>query len=173
MSTKTRLSPEDWLVAARRALLTHGPAGVAAEPLARSLNTTKGSFYWHFKDVPALHSALLRDWQAQALAQVMALLEATTPPEHTLRSFGQAVLSDPVETALRGWAHTSSEVAQMLSDVDAERLACVTRLLTRLDLPNPDFARALLASLIGLRQMQIDTPQNAYDTLLDTVLALR
>lgn len=173
MTSKTRLTPDIWLAAGLKALVAHGPSAVAAEPLARSLNTTKGSFYWHFKDVPSLHNAMLRHWQAQALADVMALLEADGTPEASLRDLGRAILSDPVETALRSWAQTNMEAAGVLSEVDAERLACVTRLLRRLDLGNPDFARALIASLIGLRQMDIDAPQAVFETLIDTVLALR
>ena len=173
MPSKTRLSPDIWLIAGLTALATDGPSAVAAEPLARTLGTTKGSFYWHFKDVPAFHAALLRHWQATALAQVMSLLQSDATPDQTLRDFGHNVLADPVEPALRTWARDSAHVSETLAEVDAERLACITRLLTQMDLRNPDFAHALIATLIGLGQMQLETPQTAFDALVDTVLALR
>src|SRR6266571_4302142 len=44
----TRLSQDDWVDAAVQVLLHEGPDGVAVQPLARRLKTTKGSFYWHF-----------------------------------------------------------------------------------------------------------------------------
>jgi len=74
--TSTRLSPEKWIDAGFAALIAHGPASLAAEPLARALGTTKGSFYWHFKDVPAYHAALVRDWHTNALSEVMQQLSS-------------------------------------------------------------------------------------------------
>ena len=41
-----RLTRDDWSEAALRALAAGGLAAVAVEPLATSLGTTKGSFYW-------------------------------------------------------------------------------------------------------------------------------
>ena len=35
-----------------RALARSGARALRAEALARDLDTTKGSFYWHFKDLP-------------------------------------------------------------------------------------------------------------------------
>ena len=55
---KLRLGPEDWVMAGFRALAADGPQAVRAETLARGLGATKGSFYWHFKDLAALHQAM-------------------------------------------------------------------------------------------------------------------
>ena len=35
------------------ALAETGPEALKAEPLAARLGVSKGSFYWHFRDVPA------------------------------------------------------------------------------------------------------------------------
>jgi len=45
---------DDWVEAARSAMVEGGIDAVAVEPLARRLGVTKGSFYWHFKDRRAL-----------------------------------------------------------------------------------------------------------------------
>ena len=50
MPPRQRLSREAWAAAGLRALTDGGVAAVAVEPLAASLGTTKGSFYWHFSD---------------------------------------------------------------------------------------------------------------------------
>ena len=55
----------DWLRAARRALLHRGPEGVRVEPLAAILGVTKGSFYWHFTNRRELLEALLREWEEE------------------------------------------------------------------------------------------------------------
>ena len=170
---RPRLSREKWVSAGLDALADAGPSALAAEPLARTLETTKGSFYWHFKDVPIFQQAVLTAWQAQALEDVLTHVRQTGDAEVLLRSFGHAALSSAVEPKFRVWAQGDADVARAMAEVDAERLLLLTRLLGRLGLGNPDFARALQATLIGL-PLANTTPDTApFDTLVDTVLALR
>ncbi len=172
MST-IRLSPEKWIEAGFAALSAQGPQALAAEPLARRLGTTKGSFYWHFKDVPAFHAALLRHWHADALADVVERLGDSGPPDLRLRSFGHGILNSHNEAALRVWAQSDKIVATSLAEVDGERLTYLTRLLKQFGLSNPAFSQAILAALIGLPQLRTETDTTAaFDALVDTILAL-
>lgn len=171
----SRLTKTDWLHAGFDALKAKGPHALAAEPLARHMGTTKGSFYWHYKDVPAYHAALLSKWRADALERVMEQLIATGAPDQQLRDFGQAILRDEIEASLRIWAQNNADVAAVLAEVDAERLGYLTFLLKQMGLRNENFARALQATLIGLPQYAPGdgaTQTSAFDTLVDTVLAL-
>ncbi len=170
--SRPRLSPEKWLIAGLDALAVSGPNALAAEPLARALGTTKGSFYWHFKDVPTFQQAVLTAWETAALEHVVTQLSRTDDADKRLRDFGQTVLTDPVESQLRIWGQTDERVAIALVEVDTERLNYLTRLLRQLGLGNPDFARAVLATLIGLPLTGADTDAAPFDTLVDTVLAL-
>ena len=61
--SKDRLGPEDWTKVALAAIAEQGAANVSIERLARELGATKGSFYWHFKDRPALIAAALDRWE--------------------------------------------------------------------------------------------------------------
>jgi len=67
----SRLSRDRWIDAGFRALTEKGPQALKAEPLARGLNTTKGSFYWHFKDVPAFQAEMLACWEKQATQDII------------------------------------------------------------------------------------------------------
>jgi len=168
-----RLSPEKWIDAGFAALAAHGPTALAAEPLARQLKTTKGSFYWHFKDVPAFHTALLRQWHSHALADVVARLSEDTAPDARLRSFGHGILNNPNEAALRLWAQSDPHVAASLAEVDSERATYLEHLLRQFDLRNPAFGQAILAALIGLPQLETPTDaEAAFDALVDTIVAL-
>lgn len=174
MST-TRLNSDRWIAAGFDALRQAGPQALAAEPLARRLGTTKGSFYWHFKDVPAYHAELLAHWHKDALAQLAALRQQNGPADRRLRDFGRGMLADTTEPSLRVWAQSFPDMAQTLSGIDAERLSYLEDLLRQLGLGNPDFARALLASLVGLPQVGAPKPEtsvSAFEILVDTVLAL-
>lgn len=148
---------------------------MAAEPLARDLGTTKGSFYWHFKDVPAFQDALLATWRRTALDALAARAGAARDPDHDLRQFGRDVLGDTHEVALRVWATSEPRVATMLKDVDLARHEYLMALLGHFGLGNPAFARALQAALIGLPQLpakSLKARSAPFETLIDTVLAL-
>lgn len=58
-----RLSADDWTREALEQVAEAGVASVAVEPLARRLNVTKGSFYWHFPSRDALLQAALERWE--------------------------------------------------------------------------------------------------------------
>jgi AcrR family transcriptional regulator len=173
--TSTRLTPEKWLAAGFDALQELGSTAIAAEPLARRLKTTKGSFYWHFKDVPAFQDALLANWQKTAMAEVEALPTDADGADQKLRRFGRDIAQDRKELALRIWAQQDARAAMALADVDKARHAYLVKLLGKLGLGNPDFACALQAALIGLPQLSPDDHSDQvapFDTLVDTVLAL-
>lgn len=170
---RTRLSPELWIAAGFEALAQAGPQAIAAEPLARALRTTKGSFYWHFKDVPAFQDAMLTAWQAKALSQVLDAVQQSGDPEHRLRSFGAAILADHTEPQVRIWAQTNARVAAALAEVDAERLQFLSRLLGTMGLGNTNFAQAVQATLAGLPLMANPPDTAPFETLVDTILALQ
>ncbi len=169
-----RLTPDHWLDAGFDALVAKGAHALAAEPLARQIGSTKGSFYWHFKDVPAYHAALIDRWRSDALAHLVEALAADRPADQRLRQFGHHVLTDQVEATLRIWAQSNDQMATALGEVDAERLTYLSLLLRELGLSNADFARALQAALIGVPHLTQDpsVQRATFDTLVDTILAL-
>ncbi|MBZ0122337.1 MAG: TetR/AcrR family transcriptional regulator, partial [Roseovarius sp.] len=93
-AAKTRLSREDWLAAAEAVLADRGAGALKAEPLARHMQTTKGSFYWHFRDVPDLHAQVLARWEAAAMAATDAAATEAGSAAARLRALAQA-LADP------------------------------------------------------------------------------
>lgn len=171
---RQRLSRQSWIDAGLYALIAEGPNALAAEPLARKLDATKGSFYWHFKDVPDLHEAVTRDWQTRSFAKVVEALSESGTPEKRLRRFGNKLLADAEETAFRTWAYRDAKVADAMAQVDAERLTYLASLLKQLGISNPAFAQSCLAALVGLPQLQGKAKaERAYDTLIDLVVALK
>lgn len=172
---RARLSPEKWIAAGLKALVKEGPQALAAEPLARALETTKGSFYWHFKDVPAFQAALVEHWRSAALEALAASVASGGSADQRLRQLGRDVLSDRTEAALRTWAQTDPAVAAALRTLDRERLTYITLTLRELGLGNADFGLALQGALAGLPSLPGRSQKDrvaAYDTLVDTVLAL-
>ena len=166
---KTRLTRDAWIAQGFAALAEDGPEALKAEPLARRLGTTKGSFYWHFKDVPDFHAKLLAAWEARA-----------TPPEDQdgpatarLRRLAAWLgTPDRQDAALRAWARADETVAR----VDGDRMDRVAELLRESGVGNPEMAQILYATSVGMRSLhdgEAASGPEAMESLVDLMLALR
>ncbi len=182
-TAKPRLSAEDWILAGFRSLVEQGPGALKAEPLARKLGTTKGSFYWHFKDVADFHARLLSYWEEKAFLAVTEVVTREASPVARMEALiVQASEGDPkhgghaAEPALRAWAASAPQVAEAVHRVDEQRLAFLRQTLAALDLTNPDFARLLYGAYIGMGTLAArdgTSPHDALSTLIAALLALR
>lgn len=175
---RTRLNGDDWIAAGFLALTRDGPKALKAEPLARELGTTKGSFYWHFKDLPEFHSLLIREWEAASIAAVEQIQHSGDDPVHRLHQLGNGPDngSSTRDHAMRIWAKERDEVAAAVARVDTLRLHHLQTTLTELDLPNPDFARIVYGAYTGFTVLSPSDNQDsngAMSTLLAALLALR
>jgi AcrR family transcriptional regulator len=84
--SRIRLSRADWIEAALHALADDGPSGVAVERLAARLGTTKGSFYWHFKDREELIAEALATWEREETDAPIEEMKEIDDPLERLRS---------------------------------------------------------------------------------------
>jgi AcrR family transcriptional regulator len=172
---KAPLSPAAWIEAGLEQLTAIGPMALRAEPLSRHLKTSKGSFYWHFKDVPAFQTALLADWKSRALEQLSEDAAMDGSATDKMIRFGQNVQNDTPGPALRAWAQADVSVASALEEVDQARLARLIDLMNEIGITNDDFAKAAYGALVGLKQMRSDDGEAlvAFAALVDLVLELK
>ena len=84
--SRTRLSRQDWIEAALQALADGGPPAVAVERLAARLGTTKGSFYWHFKDREELITVALATWERNETDAVIGDMQQIADPAERLQT---------------------------------------------------------------------------------------
>jgi AcrR family transcriptional regulator len=91
--SRIRLSREDWIHAALQALADDGPSGVAVERLATRLATTKGSFYWHFKDREELITEALAAWEREETDALIEEMQRIGDPVERLR-FGTVMATE-------------------------------------------------------------------------------
>ncbi len=131
----TRLAKEDWLRAARLALLAGGVEAVRVEPLARTLGVTKGSFYWHFADRAELLEALLMEWEAETRLLSDALRAAkprrelpSIIAELNRRNVASERGESPSDAAIFAWAASDPAVARRANKVEAERMLLFRRI---------------------------------------------
>ena len=79
------LDAEAWIAAAFDALAEGGIDAVRVEPLAKALDITKGSFYWHFADRRALLDAMLGAWAEGRIAAIREQATVRGAPAAVLR----------------------------------------------------------------------------------------
>jgi AcrR family transcriptional regulator len=160
------LSREDWAGAALDVLAADGLAGVAVEPLARRLGTSKGSFYWHFRDRGELIAATLARWEQRDTTEVIAALETIGDPRERLRqlarsAFVRAAAGHDAQSGVLA-AAADPRVAPVLERVTRTRLAYLEHQFQTLGL-DPAAARArarmAYALYVGLGDLRRAAPQ--------------
>lgn len=182
-SMAKRLSKDDWIKAGFLALTEAGPKALKAEPLARRLGTTKGSFYWHFDDVQAFQAAMMETWETRAYAEIVTLVEQQGTAVRKLRELAQIAAAGAPEDfggiafkpSIRAWARESTEVALAVAQIDTKRMAYVQELFKDIGLTNPELTRVLYAAFVGMEELSShDGAANgpALGTLVDLILAL-
>jgi AcrR family transcriptional regulator len=125
-----RLTRSDWIDHGLRTLRNGGAGALKVAPMVADLNLSRGSFYWHFKDIADFRSQLLQTWQARTTRQVIAELEARKGQADRLRHLlmrGFGV--NKLDRAVRSWAAEDADVAKVVAANDARRVAYVERLL--------------------------------------------
>ncbi len=142
-----------------------GPQAIRVEAIARQMKVSKGSFYWHFKDVGALKSSMLEHWARLATydaiaeieqganegrAQLFALIKLATGSQN--QQYGGAA----TEAAIRSWARVDDAVALVVNKIEKARLKFVSDLFEGEGFKRAQSqqnARVLYGAMIGLEQL--------------------
>lgn len=128
------LSRENWIEAARGALVRAGIESVKVDRLAGELGVSRGSFYWHFKSRGELLDALVETWIEVNSRPFLRVLEQDQegPVVQLLRYCEVWLLHDSFDpaydAAMRDWARSSEPVARAVRHADEERLTVLVRL---------------------------------------------
>jgi AcrR family transcriptional regulator len=122
------LGRQIWLDTARRALIEEGTAGVEINKLAKRLGSSRGGFYWFFKDRAQLLKELLAYWVETSTVLFERIVQG---PERNGMDEYLAMTHlwvdeqeyDPKwDGAIRDWARTSDEVRKAVQAVDGKRI---------------------------------------------------
>ncbi|MCF6302815.1 MAG: TetR/AcrR family transcriptional regulator [Devosiaceae bacterium] len=185
MAKKNTLNAGDWIKGGFRALTEHGPQGIRVEAIARELKVSKGSFYWHFKDVGALKEAMLKQWAAFGTLEVIDTVAGT---RSGARAQLRALIAISVrqaredyggllaEAAIRDWARYDKLASKSVKKVEARRVEFLKELFGQVgfdEAASASRASILYAGLIGLEHLDFvslgDLEKDLF-LLLDLVL---
>jgi len=127
----TRLTRDNWLDEAFKAVVAGGFDNVKVLAIAEKLKVTRGSFYWHFTDHADLVGSLLMRWKlAQLELDEKLKSHRSHDPIQDLEFVVDAAFNQAgselenllFEQALRALSHLHAGAAQLLVEVDAERI---------------------------------------------------
>ena len=117
---RVRLSKDIWLKHTLSKIGEVGVAGIQIESLAKELNVTKGSFYWHFQDRETLLCETLSYWYNSATKAIgLAGKRDFDDPRHD-------VPGGSVERALQEWARVSEIAAETTRRVNQDRISLIS-----------------------------------------------
>ena len=127
----SRLKRDNWLDEAFKAVVAGGFENVKVLAIAEKLKVTRGSFYWHFTDHADLIGSLLMRWKLAQLEldEKLKAHQSDNPIQDlefvvdaAFNQAGSELENLRFEQALRALSHLHKGAAQMLVEVDAERI---------------------------------------------------
>jgi AcrR family transcriptional regulator len=170
-----QLTADDWIRAGLKALAKSGFTALKADPLAKTMGVSRGSFYWHFADLGAFHAAILKRWREIAAEQIIADVEAgSDEPLKSLlrRSFGARL---DLERAVRNWAAFDAAAQGAIRAIDRRRIDYIEALLKKRGL-EPAMAQAraqiLYWTFLGFALSGTPVPAARLQGLLDEILRM-
>src|SRR5713226_2654726 len=116
-----RLTKSDWIRHGLRTLAKDGPNALKVGPMSTKLKVSRGSFYWHFRDIADFRSQLLRSWQEYSTDQVIRDLDAAKGEPDRLKHLMKRAFPAKrhLDRAIRSWAAEDGDVARLVASVDA------------------------------------------------------
>lgn len=167
-----QLSADDWISQGIKALTKSGFTALKADPLAKTMGVSRGSFYWHFADLGAFHAAILKRWREIAAEQIIAGVEADSddPLKALLRrTFGARL---DLERAVRNWAAFDPAAQGAVRAIDRRRLDYIEALLQRRGFSGTTAqarAQILYWTFLGFALSAAPVPAARLQSLLDEI----
>lgn len=127
MQTEHEQSADLWLNTAYEVLLEGGVDAVKIMELAKRSGLTRTGFYWHFKDLNALHQALITRWRH---TNTKNLVKRAGAPANNITEamlqvfdcwFDQRLFDAALDLAIRNWARKDAALKKTLASADKKR----------------------------------------------------
>ena len=141
-----------WVDAARDILIEGGFVALSLRRLAGSLGVTTGAFYSAFTGQDDLHEALRDKWREQNTTPLITAMTTAGADGFAqyLAALRVTVLDgglDPrFDNAVRNWAQSSPRTAQVLAEVESQRMELLERMFIALGF---DDKRAVIRARIA------------------------
>jgi AcrR family transcriptional regulator len=178
---RPRLTETDWERAALELIADDGVAAVAVETLARRLNVTKGSFYWHFENRDALLKAALERWEQHDIQALDTLANEVSEPHDRLRELFRRTSRRRTLHAIYAALIAAREhpiVGPLMNRITERRMAFLARGFRELNMRDDQAehrARLAYAAYVGFLQLtphsvQAKLSTDAFDAYVEHMI---
>lgn len=160
-----RITREDWLRLALTTLVEDGIDQIKVQIMARRLNVSRSSFYWHFASPQDLREQMLAWWLDHNTGPIIqrALRPADSIGAAVLNVFecwvDRALFDPELDIAVRLWGRRDAGVRKVVADADTQRLEALTGMFARYDYPATEAlvrARVLYFAQVGQYTLDVD-----------------
>ena len=120
---RNTLNAKDWYLQALVMLADQGAKNLSIKAIARRLQITYGSFYYHFDSADAFYRGLLNYWHCEVL--VKTAQEHLNSPDPSLESLMVTLTERGMpayDIAIRDWAKSYPPAAKAIKKADAYRM---------------------------------------------------
>ena len=175
---KTRFARKHWLALGMRIMQEDPQVRLTIDLLCQKAGKTKGSFYFHFKNMDSFLVALAEYWYEEFTLEVIRKSERQATPREKLDHLNTLAFQlDPrIEQGMRNLAAREPAIREICATVDDRRLAYLTGLYEstrRFDRPA---AKALAtieyAAMVGIQQIMPDVPSKKIMAIYQEFLKL-
>ena len=168
------LTSEKWASYGLEVLAKQGYGALKADVLAKSLNVTRGSFYWHFKDVADFHDAVIELWRKRTTEDIISQIEAVEDGAERLPTLLRTAASSNtvLDKAMRAWALSEPVAKGALYEVELIRIQYLEKLLSAANVPDTLMrprAQILHWAFVGFSNSYRDPPEDL-DTILQEII---
>jgi AcrR family transcriptional regulator len=167
----SKLGRQDWLNIGIQTLIEKGIEAVRVDPLAKLLNVTRGSFYWHFKNRDDLLEEILNEWEARNTKNIIEQIEGlNSSPSTKLLSLLEIAAKDDnlLEKAIRVWSVNDARAVGAITRIDQQRLDYLQNLFLQLGFSEIDSkVRAQIAYSVRLGWFVMASSRYASERLIE------
>jgi AcrR family transcriptional regulator len=140
---KSRLTREAWLAKALDTL-AEDPEHLQVDEIARRLQVSKGSFYWHFENRADFVHALAEYWRdTNTLTVADAARHHVGSPEERLYQLMRRIVEEKAaqyDLAVRAWVRHEPDILPVIREVDAIRFQTVREIFSDIGFEEPDLS---------------------------------
>ena len=168
MVASKRFCRDDWLDLGFQVIRSDPSARLTIDLLCEEAQKTKGSFYFHFRNIEAYFSAMAEHWFNEFTLELIRRSEKMSTPAEKLDHLNTLAFQlDPhIEQGMRMLAAREKCIREICATVDNKRLQYLTKLYIDTGKYSNDDAAALAtieyAAMVGYQQIRPDaSPKDA------------
>jgi len=159
-----RLDKKSWLLEGFKTLDTEGFSRITIDNLCEKQKRSKGSFYYHFKNIDGYIEELMKYWVQEYTTVFIKTAECKKTPDLIYKALTNMVFKVPykVEQVIRAWGYSNLTVREYVQKVDKIRIDYLVGLKKEAGSDEKTAHNSAIleyALLIGIQQLYPDMPE--------------